>query len=388
MKLEFYNCPKSEELDASILPETPEFVSYKPDFELMEEMAEKYKEYKNILILAHGGSITSFLGMYHALKHQANKKVHFLSTVDPDYIFELKNLLNNKDTVVLSISKSGQNTTQIEMTMQFIDYPMVFVTGKSSPLRAIGEKLNAQIVEHPPIGGRYTAFTEVGLLPAVMCGLDAKAIFSGARTVLDLYKKENLAWKAASTFYQLEEKGFVDVFMPFYTHNLFYMSNLIVQLCHESFGKEGKGQTYFAHEAPESQHHTNQRFFGGTKNICGFFTSSESFEHPTVNNYPPSVHSVQMKGHVLFDINKIPLEKSLEAELEGTMEDAKINGIPLAYLAISGFNPAEIGSLIAFWQLYAVYSSVLRGVDPFDQPQVENSKNISFNKRLLFKGLL
>jgi len=388
MKLEFYNCPKSEELDASILPETPEFVSYKPDFELMEEIAEKYKEYKNILILAHGGSITSFLGMYHALKHQANKKVHFLSTVDPDYIFELKNLLNNKDTVVLSISKSGQNTTQIEMTMQFIDYPMVFVTGKSSPLRAIGEKLNAQIVEHPPIGGRYTAFTEVGLLPAVMCGLDAKAIFSGARTVLDLYKKENLAWKAASTFYQLEEKGFVDVFMPFYTHNLFYMSNLIVQLCHESFGKEGKGQTYFAHEAPESQHHTNQRFFGGTKNICGFFTSSESFEHPTVNNYPPSVHSVQMKGHVLFDINKIPLEKSLEAELEGTMEDAKINGIPLAYLAISGFNPAEIGSLIAFWQLYAVYSSVLRGVDPFDQPQVENSKNISFNKRLLFKGLL
>ncbi len=388
MKLEFYNCPKPNSLDSSILPETPEFVSYKPDFGLMEKIAEEYNKYENILIIAHGGSITSFLGMYNALRYLANKKVYFLSTVDPDYIYELKKELNAKDTVVLSISKSGQNTTQIEMTMQFIEFPVVFVTGKSSPLRAIGEKLRAKIVEHPPIGGRYTAFTEVGLLPAVMAGLDAQAIYNGGKTVLNLYKKENLGWKAASIFYKLEEKGYVDVFMPFYTHNLFYMSNLIVQLCHESFGKDGKGQTYFAHEAPESQHHTNQRFFGGTKNICGFFTSSESFIHPTVNIYPPSVHSVQMKGHVLFDINKIPLEKSLEAELQGTMEDAKINAIPLAHLSISGFTPVEIGSLIAFWQLYAVYASVLREVNPFDQPQVEDSKNISFNKRLQYKGLL
>jgi glucose-6-phosphate isomerase len=43
---------------------------------------------------------------------------------------------------------------------------------------------------------------------------------------------------------------------------------------------------------------------------------------------------------------------------------------------------------MAFWQLYAVYSSLLRNVDPFDQPQVEGSKKISFDKRLQYKGLL
>ena len=137
-----------------------------------------------------------------------------------------------------------------------------------------------------------------------------------------------------------------------------------------------------------NQHHTNQRFFGGRKNIAGFFTSSDSFLHPTVNNYPPTLHSVQLKGHPLFDINKIPLEKALEFEIQGTMEDARITGIPFAHLSITSFTPAEIGSLTVFWQLYAVYSSVLRGVNPFDQPEVENSKNISFNKRLEFKGLL
>jgi glucose-6-phosphate isomerase len=43
---------------------------------------------------------------------------------------------------------------------------------------------------------------------------------------------------------------------------------------------------------------------------------------------------------------------------------------------------------MAFWQMFAVYSSILRGVDPFNQPQVENSKNISFAKREKFKGQL
>lgn len=388
MKLEFYNCPQPAEITSVKLPETPEFVKYRPDFSLIKKLADEYQKYQNILIIGHGGSITSFYGFYNALKYQAKKSCYFLSTVDPDYIYELKKELKPENTLVIAVSKSGETTTQIEMMMPFVDFPLLIITGKSSPLRAIGEKLNAKIITHPVIGGRYTGLTEVALVPAAIAGIDAEGLLAGALKFYDLYEKENLAWKAASVFFRLEQNGFVDVFMPFYAHNLFPMGNVIVQLCHESFGKAGVGQTYFAHEAPESQHHTNQRFFGGRKNIAGFFTSSLSFLHPTINNFPTALHSVQLKGHALFDINKIPLETDLEFELQGTMEDARISGIPLAHLAVSGFSAPEIGSLLAFWQLYAVYSSVLRGVDPFDQPQVEASKNISFNKRLAYKGLL
>jgi len=388
MKLEFYNCPKPENIESAKLPETPGFVSYVPDFDLIKKLSEEYQQYPNILIIGHGGSITSFYGIYNALKEQAKKKVYFLSTVDPDYIFELKKELKPENTLVIAISKSGENTTQIEMLMQFADYPLLFITGKSSPLRAIGEKLGAKIILHPEIGGRYTGLTEVALAPSAICGFDVKALHNGAKKFYDLYQKDNLAWRAASVLFQLEQKGYADVFMPFYTHSLFPMSAIVVQLCHESFGKDGKGQTYFAHEAPESQHHTNQRFFGGRKNICGFFTTVETFLHPTVNVFPSAVHSVQIKGRALFDINKIPLEKSMQFEAQGTMEDARISGIPLLHLTVAGFSPLEIGQLLAFWQLFAVYSSVLRDVNPFDQPQVENSKNISFDKRLGYKGLL
>lgn len=388
MKLEFYNCPTPESISSVSLPEKPEFILYRPDFGKIGELAHKFRQYKNILVVAHGGSITSFYGFYNALKEHTTKKAYFLSTTDPDYIHELKATLKPEDTLVVAISKSGETVTQIEMLMQFTEFPWLVITGKNSSLRAIGEKCNAEFCDHPPIGGRFTGLTEVGLLPAALCGLPVMEIYDAARVWYGEFGKDNLSFKAASVLWQLEQQGFVDVFMPFYSHALFSFSNIIVQLCHESFGKNGLGQTYFAHEAPESQHHTNQRFFGGRKNIAGFFTMLENFSHPTQNIFPPAVHSLQLKGHALFDINKIPLENSMRFEAQGTVEDARIAGIPVICQSLVSPSPAQLGQLLAFWQMYAVYASVLRGVDPFDQPQVESSKNISFDKRLAFKGLL
>jgi len=84
--------------------------------------------------------------------------------------------------------------------MQFADYPLLFITGKSSPLRAIGEKLGAKIILHPEIGGRYTGLTEVALAPSAICGFDVKALHNGAKKFYDLYQKDNLAWRAAVGF--------------------------------------------------------------------------------------------------------------------------------------------------------------------------------------------
>ena len=49
MKLEFYNCPQPQEIEKIKLPETPEFVRYVPDFELIKNLAKAYEKYKNIL---------------------------------------------------------------------------------------------------------------------------------------------------------------------------------------------------------------------------------------------------------------------------------------------------------------------------------------------------
>jgi glucose-6-phosphate isomerase len=389
MNLKFYNCPKPADLDTALLPKEVNFLSYEPDLKFLNDFKNAYTDYKNLLIVGHGGSITSSDAFYNSLKYSLElKRVEFLNTTDPDYIHFLKQKFNPKETLVLAISKAGETITQWEILSQLLDFSIVVITQKSSSLRAFAEKLGWKIINHPNIGGRFTGLTEVGLLPAMLCGIEIKNILAGAKPVYLNFYKANLAWDLASVLYQLEVQGMVDVFMPFYSQALYAFNKIIVQLCHESFGKAGKGQTFFAHESPESQHHTNQRFFGGIKNICGLFISQQRFKHNLLSVYPAQTHSVQIKGHSLFDINKIPLAESMHSELLGTLQNAQVAGIPSMHLEVSEISETTLGEFLAFWQIFAVYSAVLRQVDPFDQPQVENSKNISFTNRLQFKGLL
>lgn len=388
MKTEFYNCPEPKELDASTLPEAPAFLSYEPNWKEIENIAEQYKQYKNLVIIGHGGSITSFYGMYHALREESTKQVFVLSTIDPDYIAELKTSLAPEETLVIAISKSGETVTQIEALLQFQEFPMLFITGVAGPLADLAEHFSAKHVMHPPIGGRYTGLTEVALIPAALCGLDIKAMYKAAKQQYEKFSSTNESFKAASVMYQLEDQGIVDVFVPIYDAHLYGMNNLIIQLCHESFGKDGKGQTYFAHHAPESQHHTNQRFFGGRKNIAGWFLSADAPLQDLATRVPEIAKKITLKDHTLEALDNISLSAALEAELHGNLENAKLENIPVVNQSVSKRTAEEVGNLIAFWQLYAVYSSVLRGVDPFNQPQVENSKKISFAKRLQQKGLL
>ena len=98
------------------------------------------------------------------------------------------------------------------------------------------------------------------------------------------------------------------------------------------------------------------------------------------------MHSIHVRTGSLYDINHLPLSFSMEAEFRGTLEDAKVHGIPCIVQSVLSCEPTHVGELVAFWQMFAVYSAVLRGVDPFDQPQVESSKQISWTKRMAHHG--
>ncbi len=382
MNIKYYNCPEPKDISALSLPSDLEFLNYQPNWLLMDSIHEKFSDVQNFLVIGHGGSVTSFYAIYESLKEQTTgKNAYFLSTVDPDYIAELSQILSPEDTLVIAISKSGETTTQVEALLQFLDYPLLGITGSSGPLYEIIKNQNGELVEHPSIGGRFTAFTEVALLPALLCGLDAKTLFESGREFHAKFAEGNSAFEMASVMYQLEQRGIVDVFMPFYDSHLYAFSNLVVQLCHESFGKDAQGQTYFAHESPESQHHTNQRFFGGRKNIAGIFTGVENVHNQLVSSVPDNLKEISFKNGNLGLLEGVSLNKAMHFEREGTIEDANAQDIPVIDIMLESRNLSSVGNLLAFWQLYAIYSSLLRNVNPFDQPQVEASKVLSFKKR-------
>src|SRR5581483_365548 len=115
----------------------PAFLSYRPDVAEFKKIAAEFKNYKNILIVGNGGSLNTVIAFCEPLRESLTKAVYYLNTVDPDYIFELKQKLKPAETLVIAISKSGETTTQIESLMQFAAYPMLMITGQSSSLRAI-----------------------------------------------------------------------------------------------------------------------------------------------------------------------------------------------------------------------------------------------------------
>lgn len=393
MNIQFTKCPAEKPFDVNILPtELPTFLTYQPDFEAMETLKGKFGFVENIIVVGHGGSVSSFFGIYEALRYQytnafksANKMTlkdaYVLSTIDPDYISHLKTKLSRSRTLVVAISKSGQDTTQLEMLSQFWDFPTLVITEKDTTLYEIAQKKGWDFFEHPAIGGRFTGLTEVALLPALLCGIDAKAVFESGRAFHKQFSLANSAFSLASTLWELEKSEIVDVFVAFYSHYLTKFSWLITQLVHESFGKDGLGQTFICLEAPEWQHHTLQRVLGGKKNSAVVFIEQEKFATEIMSKFE-SIGDIAIRDHELNDISDVQLSHTVKFERDAVSSELSQRGIPSMNLQFLDVSPQSVGKFIAFWQMFAVYSAILREVNPFDQPAVESGKDASFKMRL------
>lgn len=368
--------------------EEPEFARYLPDTPFFEKTLRPYRKYRNIIVIGHGGSITSTQGIYCALKN-SRKKLFIIDTPEPDFISHIKEKCLKKDSLVLVVSKSGTNVDILEIMMNFLDYPLLVVTNpESGTLLEICRRLKINMIEHPNIGGRFSGFTSSALVPSYLLGFDIEKLVMGAK---DMYKKcsftrgirGNPALNIASNLYLADLDGKDEIFAPIYSKKMFDFSNLLIQLLHESSCKEGKGQTIYSSSAPESQHHTNQRFFGGKRNVCGLFitTIPKIQKNELVITIPKKLKTIPLSNGTLGDLDKNRYSNVLMYEYMGVLEHAKKVKIPFINIKMEKCDEYELGQFIALWHYIAVYASLLRDVNPFDQPEVEYSKKISFEMR-------
>ncbi|MCF7861986.1 hypothetical protein K9M79_07130 [Candidatus Woesearchaeota archaeon] len=379
IKLSFENC-----IIKKVTIKSEESPVFEHNFNLPTGLS-KFKHYHNILIIASGGSRTSFYAYYTALKKlRSDKEVIFLDTNEPDYLHLVKKQCKKKDTLVIPISKSGNTVTVLETMSFFKGYDMLAVTNPSEgALQKICEKEGIHIMEHPKIGGRYSGRTATAYVPSIILGIDVNQIEKGAANMISQCRgDDNPALKVASVLFDLEKKGYTEVFTPFYSTKLFGFYPILVQLMHESVCKEGKGQSFYGDLGPECQHHTNQRFFGGRKNCIGLFFTQKSQDSEDKIEYEKSILDVELGQGKIRDINGILYKDAFKSEFVGTYRDAAMKGIPLINIEVEKVDEDHCGQLITFLHYLAYYSSVLRKVNPFDQPQVENSKKISFSSRL------
>lgn len=367
----------------------PSFETTKTDLKFLTSQVAKFKKFKNIILIANGGSRTSARAFYHGLADFRNKVgLKFLTSAEPRLINNLRKNFKKSNTLVLVISKSGDNINNIEPLMFFLDYKVLAVTGSQpSTLRSIAEKRKWPIIEHPEVGGRFSGLTACGLVPAALLGLDIKKITQGAETAYKKYSRsakpeDNDALKLALYLADLGNKGFSEIFASIYSSSLVALLPLMIQLFHETYSKAGHGQTIFGDYSPESQHHTNQRFFGGPHNVIGLLLSEEKMEKDIKLNIPANLKKISFRGHELGQLNGLTSSQTLAFDRGGVLGHCREAKIPTAEISVDKITPESFAELMVFWQYYAIYAAELRGINPFDQPEVEFSKKIGLELRV------
>lgn len=352
-----------------------EIFDYRENIEVLESYLKNLKDYDNIIVVGNGGSITSYDAYIGALGSKL--KSYTVWTMDPEYLKDIKKKCSNGNTIVVAVSKSGNTLGQIESLLYFKDFDVLAITEPNGgTLYRIAEKMRWKIIPHPAIGGRFSGGTASAFVPARIAGLNIRDIQSG----IDYgYKKlKNKAYNLANFYFKKEKEGFEEIYCSLYSSQLYNFQNLIIQLMHESVCKDQKGQSVYVSMGPECQHHTNQRFIGGKKNVVGTFVIAKQ-DNSDKLNIPDNLSEITYKGIKLSSFNGLAYTDLLLAEYEGTKRDADNKGIPNVTIDIHYINEKTVGALVAFWHLVAFYSSIIRGVNPFDQPAVEDSKNITLD---------
>src|SRR5262249_41872780 len=214
--------------------------------------------------------------------------LHFVDNLDAHTYAELLARLPHVTTRFVAISKSGGTAETLMQTIAALStlneaglqprIPDLFLgitepskSGKNG-LRDLLGKFRVPMLDHDPgVGGRYSALTNVGLLPAAMLGLDVGAIREGGGLALApvLAKKPAeqvpAALGAALSIALAESKGKSISVLLAYCDRLQRLTHWYVQLWAESLGKNGKGTTPLAALGPVDQHSQLQLFIAGPR---------------------------------------------------------------------------------------------------------------------------
>jgi glucose-6-phosphate isomerase len=382
-----------------------------------QELANSIKEYTesvkdkfdNVVVLGIGGSALGGLAVSEALlkpfwntlsKEQRDgyPRIFFLDNIDPDLISGLLDSIDLSKTLINVISKSG---TTAETMSQYIifheklketlgenykDHIVVTTDEKKGVLRKIATEEGLVSFPVPDdVGGRFSVFTAVGLLPFALVGIDIDKILEGLREITPDLKSPNLFTNIAAQNALIhvlldQKKGkHISVCMP-YSSKLKYISDWYVQLWAESLGKENNlkgervntGQTPLKALGATDQHSQIQLYNEGPNNkVITFIRVSKFHSELTIpSSYSNVPDLAYMSGKTMNEL--------INAEAEATTITLAGLNRPNVTLTIPEVNEKTVAQLMFLYEVQTAIAGVLYNINTFDQPGVEQAKNYTY----------
>ncbi|MBN2289007.1 MAG: glucose-6-phosphate isomerase [Candidatus Glassbacteria bacterium] len=369
------------------------------------------KRFENVVILGIGGSCLGARALHTALAggwwaNLAGRKARgriprffFADNVDPEGFSRLMNAAAPKKTLYLAISKSG---TTAETMSQFLivhkllekevgrkkvaEHLVVLTDAQQGRLRNIVDREGlTDFIIPDNVGGRFSVFTPVGLLPAALMGIDLELLLAGAAAMDQRTCREdflsNPAYLAAALLFLADRtRGKYVTVMMSYSDALWDVADWFRQLWAESLGKKlsTSGNAVFTGLTPAKalgvtdQHSQTQLYMEGPFDKVLVFLAVESFacRVPIPALYPelPDVH--YLGGHTM--------EQLFTAERLATEYALAQADRPSFTITLPEVNPFTVGQLLYLLEVQTAFAGGLYNINPFDQPGVELGKHYTY----------
>jgi len=371
-----------------------EFSDYEETANLLND-----KKIDIFIVIGIGGSylgakavIEALSDNFSQLKNNHKPIVLFAGqNIGEDYLFELRQLLKDKEYAMAMISKSG-TTTEPSIAFRLLRQDMEEKYGKEesrSRIIAITDKKRGALrklataegyktfVISDDIGGRYSVLTPVGLLSIAVAGFDIRALVKGAVEMekasgTDVPFEKNLPAQYAAVRNELYKNGkHIEILVNF-NPKLHFFSEWWKQLYGESEGKEGKGLFPASVDFTSDLHSMGQYIQQGERILFETVISVETPDNKVV--IPQDDENLDglnfLAGKRVDEVNKM-------AEL-GTMIAHVDGGVPNIKISIPKLDESGLGHLIYFFEKACGLSGYTLGINPFDQPGVEAYKKNMF----------
>lgn len=370
------------------LPETYD----REEIQRIKKVAEGIRKKCNaFVVVGIGGSYLGARAAIEMLKGDSQGPEIFYAgqNISPSYHSNLMTSLKGKDICICLISKSG-TTTEPAIAFSLLKDMMIEKYGKEEANRRIYVITDSEtgiiraeadregyesFVVPDDIGGRYSVLTPVGLLPIAVSGINIEEMLLGARNIsIPMELEEDGAGQYAVCRKLLFEKGKLIEIFETYEPALFYFQEWLKQLFGESEGKQGKGIFPAALQFSTDLHSMGQFLQEGKQIFFETILNIEDAGHDI--SLPPSAGE-SLAGWSMNDVNK--------AALLGVMEAHRKAKIPMIKIDIPALTPYYFGQMVYFFERACALSGYLAGVNPFDQPGVEEYKS-EMRKVLKKKG--
>ena len=366
----------------------------------IQTTADTLRELCDVVVVAGIGG--SYLGARAVIEALSNNFHCYLKGNNPaiiyaghniseDYLFELTEFLKDKKFGVINISKSG-TTTETALAFRLLKKQcedqrgieiarkvIVAVTdAKRGAARTTADNEGYKSFIIPDnVGGRFSVLTPVGLLPIAIAGFDIKALVKGAAdmeaaTAPEIPFEENIAAVYAATRNALYADGKKIEILVNYQPKLHYVSEWWKQLYGESEGKENKGIFPASVDFSTDLHSMGQWIQQGERTIFETVISVENTNHSLV--VPADEKNLDglnfLAGKHVDEVNKRAELGTLLAHVDG--------GVPNLRIVMPKLDEYYIGQLLYFFEKGCGVSGYVLGVNPFDQPGVEDYKRNMF----------